>query len=386
MQRALGVLGALLVVAAVVAITFFVRPRFYLLTFGGAGLAVLGAYGAILLRGRRLGNFAVSLIVIGLCLSLLDPYIALSERSSLNRFEGSWSYKYHYISDSDLGFRLPANVVGESRKLVGEHVDYDVIYSIDANGNRQTDHSSDPAADNVLFMGDSFTFGMGLNDSDALPEIFSRMTDKRFNVVNMGVPTYGLHQVVRQLEIGRPDPLLSKGKRYIIYTAIADHARRAAAAYTWAVQGPAYQLAPDGVAAYHGNLHSAADSMLITTLSRSAFLAKYLLPPFLAPPAFDPVPLYVGLVKRARQLAEEKYQAKFIMIFWDDDGREVPAVKAALDAAKIDYVPVTAIIPDLVANPRLYRISMADFHPTGPANRLIAAWLAKRFTDGTFDQ
>src|SRR5262249_3196162 len=152
--------------------------------------------------GTRLGNACISLIVVGLCLSLLDPFAMLTRAQQMQRFEGSWSYKYHYAGDPDLGFGLPVDVVGESRKGIGDHVVYDVVYSTDANGNRVTARSSDPAADNVLFMGDSFTFGMGLNDDQAVPQLFSQFTSKRYNVINFGVPTYGLHQVVRSLELG----------------------------------------------------------------------------------------------------------------------------------------------------------------------------------------
>ena len=96
--------------------------------------------------------------------------------------------------------------------------------------------------------------------------------------------------------------------------------------------------------------------------------------------------LYIGLVKRARQLAEEKYHAAFIMIFWDDNEPLEPRVKAALDEANIAYIPITAIIPDVLAKSSIYRITPMDGHPTEAANRLIAAYLAKRFGGGTIAQ
>jgi hypothetical protein len=386
MKRSLKIFGALLIVVATVGVTFYVRPRLYLLTFAGLGLAALALYGAVLLRRTRAGNICVTLLVIGLFLSVLDPVTAMTQSRDLTRFEGSWSYKYHYVGDSDLGMGLPPGVVAESRKFTGDHLDYDVVYSIDSNGHRLTAASNDPHADNVLFMGCSYTFGQGLNDNQALPQLFSALTDKRYNVINFGVPTYGLHQEVRTLELGRPEPLLTQGKRYIIYSAIADHANRAMAAYTWTVQGPAYRLGPDGIAQYYGNLNSVASGMVLTTLTRSLFIGNYVLTPFMAKRTPDPIPLYIGLVKRARQLAEQKYHASFIMIFWDDKEPLEPSVKAALDQAGIHYIPVTSIIPDLNSNPAPYRVSPFDPHPSEAANRPIAAYLAQHLTDGSLSQ
>ena len=386
MRRALWAFGAVLIVTAVIGVIFFARPRFLLLVFVGIGLSVIALYGVFWFRGTRWSNLCITILVTGLCLSVLDPLVIGTMSKPIMSDEGSWSRKYHFIGDSDLGFALPPGVVGEAREVTGERVVYDVMYTIDANGHRKTDTSSDPAADNILFMGDSFTFGVGLNDNQALPELFSEITGKRYNVINFGVPGYGLHQVVRTLELGRADPLLAQGKRYIVYTAIPDHARRAVAAYTWAVQGPAYRVGPDGVAVFHGNLHSRAAELAITTANRSAFVTKYLLPGLLKNPDMDPYPLFAGLAKRARQVAEEKYHATFVMLFWDYDVQAEPEVKAALDAAGVTYIPVSRIIPDLRTNAQAYHIAPDDAHPSEAANRLIAAYLAKGILDGTIGQ
>jgi hypothetical protein len=387
MRRALWAFGALLIVTAVIGVIFSARPRFLLLVFVGIGLSVIALYGAFWFRGSRWSNLCITALVTGLCLSVLDPLVIATMPKPIISDEGSWSRKYHFVGDSDLGFALPPGVVGEAREVTAGRVIYDVMYTIDANGHRRTDTSSDPGTDNVLFMGDSFTFGVGLNDNETLPELFSEDTNRHYNVVNFGVAAYGLHQVVRALELGRPDPFLAQGKSYIVYTAIPDHARRAVSAYTWAVQGPAYRLGPDGVALYHGNLHSAAAGMVISTLSRSAFLAKYLLPGLLENPDMDAYSLYAGLAKRARQVAEEKYHATFIMLFWDFNVQAEPEVKAAFDAAGVAYIPVSRIIPDLLAQPQTYHIAPPiDMHPTAAANRLIAAYLAKRLLDGTIGQ
>jgi len=383
MKRALWLLGLLAILAADLLAIYIVRPRLYLLSFVAMGLFALAVHGAIWFRKTRAANWFVSLAATGVFLALLDPFAVLTQHDVV-RLEGSWTERYHYVFDDQLGIVLPRAISAEARKLTDGHLDYDVTYTIDADGHRATAGSTDPAAGNVLFLGCSFTFGQGLNDADTLPQQFSTLTGQHYNVVNFGVPTYGLHQPVRILELGLPDAVLTKGQRIIVYSAIPDHARRAAAAYDWAARGPAYQLGPEGVASYRGNLYGPVSGLAIAASSRSLFISRYIFGPWFGHSNVDPVPLYIGLVKRARQLAEQKYHAQFVMLFWDDPepGEPTARIEAELDKQGIAYVPVSSIIPDLLRNNAAYRVSPFDQHPNAAANRLIAAYLAKRFAAG----
>lgn len=383
MKRAFWFLGLLAILATILLALYIVRPRLYLLSFVAAGLLILAVYGAVWFRRLRAANWFVSLAACSVFLALLDPFAVLTQHDVV-QLEGSWSERYHYVFDDQLGIVLPRGISAEARKLTDGHLDYDVTYTIDADGHRATSGSTDTAASNVLFLGCSFTFGQGLNDNDTLPQQFSTLTGQHYHVINFGVATYGLHQPVRILELGLPDAVLTKGKNVIVYTAIADHARRAAAAYDWAARGPAYQLGPDGIASYRGNLYGPIAGLTIAASSRSLFLSRYVFGPWLGHSHADPVPLYIGLVKRVRQLAEEKYHAQFVMIFWDDPepGEPTARIEAELERQGIAYVRVSSIIPDLLRNAAAYRISPFDQHPNAAANHLIAAYLAQRFAAG----
>src|SRR5258706_14232478 len=111
MKKAGWLFGALLIVAAVVGITYDARPRLYLLSFAGVGLAILATYCAVWLRGTRAGNLFVSLAAVGLFISLLDPYVALTQGKETSQAEGSWTEKYHFIGDKDLGSVMPGSSV-----------------------------------------------------------------------------------------------------------------------------------------------------------------------------------------------------------------------------------------------------------------------------------
>jgi hypothetical protein len=50
---------------------------------------------------------------------------------------------------------------------------------------------------NVLVLGDSYSFGNGVNDGEEYPAVLGRLLAEQANVVNLGVPGYGLTQEIR---------------------------------------------------------------------------------------------------------------------------------------------------------------------------------------------
>lgn len=91
-------------------------------------------------------------------------------------------------SQSDVSFMTPGATY---RQFSAE---YDAITSITAEGYRA------PATDDpeVVFVGDSFTFGQGLSDRETFAWRFAEMTD--VPVANLGVPGYGTISELDRLE------------------------------------------------------------------------------------------------------------------------------------------------------------------------------------------
>ena len=50
---------------------------------------------------------------------------------------------------------------------------------------------------NVVVLGDSYSFGNGVDDGEEYPAVLARLLGERANVVNLGVPGYGLTQEIR---------------------------------------------------------------------------------------------------------------------------------------------------------------------------------------------
>src|SRR4029077_18786232 len=116
MKWALWFLGLLAILAAVLLAIYVVRPRLYLLSFVAVGLFALAVYGALWFRRTRAANWFVSLAAAGVFLALLDPIAVLTQHDVV-QLEGSWTDRYHYVFDDQLGIVLPRAISAEARKL-----------------------------------------------------------------------------------------------------------------------------------------------------------------------------------------------------------------------------------------------------------------------------
>jgi hypothetical protein len=118
---------------------------------------------------------------------------------------------------------------------------YRADYTFDSNLLRET-HSVETGP-TIVFFGDSYTFGMGLNDADALPQVFADLLGRKQRVLNLGFPGYGPQQFLAEMQAGRFDGVIGAQPRLFIFlTGAALHVGRTACKPFWACQGPRYAL------------------------------------------------------------------------------------------------------------------------------------------------
>lgn len=166
-----------------------------------------------------------------------------------------------WLSDNLLGYSYKPNEKGITSKSV--HVDeansikdilYDVTYNIDEFGNRV---SLSPARQrygrSAVFVGGSFAFGEGLEDSETLPSLFALKSG--FKAHNLGMHGYGPHQALMQLSSPalRKKRISSSKVNFVFYRFIVDHVSRAAGYSSWDPLGPCYRLDDDQVLQYLGS-------------------------------------------------------------------------------------------------------------------------------------
>jgi hypothetical protein len=167
-----------------------------------------------LLRGATLAVTSVAVVLAGAELAL---------RWRGYPFRGTWIPSETALAtfDDELGWSYIPGLTktqpfGTDRHRITMYFDSSGI-RVDRPG-----HVWKREAPSVLFIGDSFTMGQGVEYEDAFPARVEALAGGRVQAVNLGVQGYGTDQSLLFLEreIGRFDT------RAVVYTFIADHIRR----------------------------------------------------------------------------------------------------------------------------------------------------------------
>ena len=212
------------------------------------------------------------------------------------------------------GFSVPQPVIGlgpqhagrfhaEKREGPSHPLIYSADYTIDDNLLRQTlSASSGPT---IAFFGDSFTFGEGLGDSDALPQLFADLLNRKLRVLNFAYPGYGPQHFLAALESGRFDSVIGAKPRLFIFMTGAGHAERAACKPFWVRRWPRYVL-ENGQVILKGACSEGLREKIWAWLEDSAAYRLFVEPYFLRVTRED-LRLYVEIIVKAIKLANEKY-------------------------------------------------------------------------------
>jgi hypothetical protein len=277
----------------------------------------------------------------------------------------------------------------------GTRLVYDVEYSM-PNGWRVTPDSLKKNGPTVMFFGDSFTFGDGVNDDETLPNAFSILSGMR--AANFGLSGWGPHQMLRLLELDIPKKTESGSPSLMVYTAIDDHISRAAGHVAWDPNGPLYAI-QNGQARYVGSF-SENNMTCRPLIVRSSVIEKLLLESRIwrAYIGFDadhcpaaPGDLlsdrtrFLEIVKAANLIAQRKYGCRLVVILWDVNYSDY--AKQNMDWIESNLlqndIPTTRL-SSAIKNTDFKNWILRDYHPTPRAYREVAqtllSWLKENPT------
>ncbi|MEE3327479.1 MAG: hypothetical protein VX252_09100 [Myxococcota bacterium] len=162
--------------------------------------------------GKTLAGLALFLVSLVLLLGCLELVVrAAADRSnSSDEFRPDESVRFSpFASDSQLGYRLRADWSG-----LHKHPAYRVIVRTDGEGRRTGSQPSketsmeDPFR--ILILGDSFTFGSGVEGEAAFPSVLEEVFRGRgsdVEVLNGGVPGYSFDHYLILLRNRMPEPV-----------------------------------------------------------------------------------------------------------------------------------------------------------------------------------
>ena len=301
--------------AAVAALFFFNFREFTALVLYPLLLILLFVFGRYFSRGV-VRYVAIYLIVIVVALFLFELYSIATRGVDNNGFAGSYAHSY-FKFDPNLGHVAygPGRYNSIRYDKMSGHTIYDVTYSISNLGFRETAGAQDGRS--VIFFGDSFTFGEGLNDADTLPQAFSDLTGRTYHVLNFGFHGYGPQQSLRILELGLFDQEFGQRPTLFVLQTAAWHAERTACIPDYTYFGPRYELGDRDEVRYRGVCRSRFTYYFGRLMNLSYGLTRIwdAINSNLRPLYDADFNLYLEILKRLDRIVKDKYHSRLLIAY-----------------------------------------------------------------------
>jgi len=287
-----------------------------------------------------------------------------------------------YDFDSDLGMvPIPNARASTSTKHDGKPY-YEVVYSIDSDGLRVSP-PSDGATDSLVFLGGSFTFGLGVEDDQTMPWIVGEQTEGRYRIFNFGVSTYGAQQMLAALRSGRVESSVDPPPRYVFFLWIGNHVRRSKCLEPWTIGAPRFVLDDSGRVRRRGNFGDGTDeestevrSLAFRVASRSAVFSAI----YGGTIGYSKnAALVAAMVGESRDRVQRIWpEARFRVIFWDDPGSWKHAVmRAKFEAEGLSMIRIGDMLPGFFADEDSFWLHPTDRHPNAESYRKMADYLVR---------
>jgi len=355
-----------LVIAGLVGLGYMLRLGHWGRVWNMVLAAAFLGWLAWLQRGRW-RDVSISLVSITVGLAAIEAVAIKIQPGALEQMTPGYS-----VSDALLGWRpgAPGEYHHVKRRPSDKSLIFDVRYTIVPAHERKVEAGA--ADGSIVFLGDSMTFGTGVNDADTFPQAFSEATGRRLAIRNLAMSGYGPQQVLRLLESDQGQQL--KGARALVFQTASFHAERSSCWASFVTRAPRYVLV-EGVPVYQGKCYEDWWIALRGLFIASATYQKFI-NPLIGPPSRQEMELYIAMLIRTGQVAKERIGAPLVIVYLPRAGNYLSrsgmteeevmqrlraggltVLDGRLDPAAFSGQPIA--IPD-------------DGHPTGTANRARA--------------
>ena len=346
--------------------------------------AVWGLMGVVLFRRPFLRNASLAFASLLIAMSAVECAFWILAPSAPNvgasktETPPDW-----YPQDPDVGFKPRPNTTVVATSVYDGQPLYKVTYHIDALGGRAVPGSSDQGP-TWLFIGDSYMFSEGAEDSDTVPSMFARRLKPPAHVVNLGVPGYGPTNYVRAMELGAYDKYVVGKVSAVVAWATPPLLWRVTGDGSWLASSPRYDFGSDGKLHWSGSFggyrwthpwegvsYYARTNMAWVGRAMESHMER------------EQTRLYVALIAKLAELVKQRYDAPLVLL---SNGPE----KEPADQPDLQYLPafegIRALgIPVVSVRKRLgpragwdqYFIPH-DGHPTTKMNTLVTDALMEK--------
>lgn len=271
----------------------------------------------------RFMNFLLVFLSSAILVSLTrgktrDSLIALTSLLlGLTSFEGVATLMQHQIRTKmtdgwsvlrpEIGWGPQAEGVYHAEKtdITSNTIIYNADYTIDKNLLRHTASKSEGEA--IVFFGDSFTFGDGVEDQETMPQRFSDRLSHQERVLNLAFTGYGPQQFLREMEIGLYDKVIGPKPKLFIFMTAAWHAERTSCKAYWTPPAPFYIVDDHNNISFKGQCNPPGPSLWFRQWRENSAAYKFLIEPYRHKLTHEDVEFYVRILERAIDLARIKY-------------------------------------------------------------------------------
>jgi hypothetical protein len=300
--------------------------------------------------------------------------------------------KKFFRADDVLGYAAVENSMSTHIRYYKDKKIFEAVYTIDSTGLRiSPPYNGGEKGESILFFGDSFTFGIGVNDNETLPYVTGIKTGGKYCIYNFGFGGYGAHQMLASIEKGMVESIVKYKPKYAIYQGLFDDIYRSSGRVPWDKHGPRYLLLKNGNIAFTGHFDDPIDykkydrsksvppkkliidrilPVLKKSLAVKKIFYKYTLNHYL-------VDLFVELINKSRKLIESRYPGcEFHMILWDEDNfRNKMEVIEKVRKKGIRLHLIGEIFQGKVWSQFLYR---HDGHPNALTHQVISDYIIQK--------
>lgn len=280
-------------------------------------------------------------------------------------------------SDKILTYKAQANCRGYSSKIVEGKPLYQVLYSVDEYSRRITPMPSSPdRSRHLIFLGGSFTFGEGVENSETMPAQIAKKA-LRHHVYNYGYEGYGPQQLLgilrSPIQVQVPE---SQGKA--IYTFIDHHVYRAIGSLdvvvAWGSRLPYYRISHQGNLVREGTFRNSRPLLhlyyKILGMSHTLAYVGYNLPSQIQQPHFA---LTSKIIETARDEYLKKFpKGEFYVLLYPGNSFNAQMTRF-LEEAKVKTLDYSSLFNP---NDPAHHIHL-DGHPSKKAYQLIAQQIVK---------
>lgn len=343
---------------------------------------------------RRMRDFFITLISLSVALAVVEFGLGYFPELLAKKTEGGSQTRSTYF-DSNQQYNTPAywqlTEFGSqprpgnfrARKLASDgELIYDVNYEIGPDGFRITPEFEGGPKRTFNFLGDSFTFGEGVQDRETMAYFVGKefkKSNKHVTVKNFGMSGGGVHQALAILQSNAP----IDAHTHFILTA-PWHSSRAACADFFTLGSPKYVLDASGDAIRDGYCRSfvwvehspKALRGLITSSNIFKLIQDSL---FVISDQDKQIELYLGILRAAAKKVASRGEVLFVGFIKADENWFVGTYSNEKIIAKIKDMGIN--VTDMTLSnknedlPKSFYLHELDKHPTAAANMQRAKML-----------